>query len=466
MSSPDSELSHARRSVALVVTVLLFFSVRQALPLDSGILEALNLKAESVRTGAAILAVAALLWLTEALPLAATSLLIPLLAAATGSLAVEPALAAFADPVIFLFLGGFILAGTLHEHGLDTWMARGILFLSGGRFLPAAIMLILATAFISMWISNTATAAMMLPLALGVTRSLAGSPDERRRGEVFLLLGIGFAASVGGVGALVGTPPNGIAARQLGLDFNGWFRFGLPVLALWLPAMIAVLLILLRPSWKWRIPSSGAPSSWTGSQRLAASIFGLTVLSWLFSSQLGAFLGVSKGFDTVVALCSIALIFATGCLSWKQAERQVEWGVLLLFGGGLCLGRILEVSGCSAYLARWFTLGTEGWPYPLLVLALAFTITVLSEFASNTAVATLMVPLFAKVAVDMGLPPEQLVIPVALAASCGFMLPVATPPNALIYGTGRVPQRLMLRAGGLLDLACILLLTLFCVLVF
>ncbi len=469
MSDPHGhgqEPGAARRFALLAVAAAGFWLIKNRLPLDEATLAAHQLKAEAVRGGAAVLFAAAFLWLTEALPLAATALLVPLLGVLGAGAGLEPSLACFADPIIFLFLGGFLLAAALHEHRLDAWLAARIVVLGGGRFVPAALMLIVATAFVSMWISNTATAAMMLPLALGLVHSLEGDEGERRRAEIFLLLGICFAASVGGVGSIAGTPPNGIAARQLGLDFTGWFRYGLPTLAVWLPALVGILWLLFRPSWSWRVPLKKAGGPWTAHQWTTAAIFTLTVLAWLCSSQLASLVGLKKGFDSLIVLGSIALIFMTGSLGWKQAEKHVEWGVLLLFGGGLCLGKILEDTGCSLYLARWFTEATHGWPLPLLLLALGTVITLLSEVASNTAVATLMVPIFAKVAVEMGLPPEKLVIPVALASSCGFMLPVATPPNALIYATGRVPHRHMIRAGGLLDVACVLLMTLLAVWVF
>lgn len=462
LSVPDPDENEVRPHVRwfepamLLAAAGLFFAVRRLLPLHEETLATGGLNGDRVRDGLAILSVTAFLWLTEALPVSATALLIPLMAVFFTGSRVESALAPFADPVLFLFFGGFVIAGTLRHHGLDRWLAGRLIAAAHGRFTVAALLMILATAVISMWISNTATAAMMLPLALGMAAKLELPAAERRRAEVFLLLGIAFAASVGGVGSLVGTPPNGVVAQALQLEFNDWFRFGLPAFALFLPALLAILLGFFRPSFSWRIPAETSAWRWTLPRILTLLVFAGVILAWLFSAPLAALLGKPKNFDTVVALCGVAAVCLLRLLPWKELERSVEWGVLLLFGGGLLLGRLLEETGASVFLARGFTVMTGGWPLVLLLLGLAAAVTLLSEFASNTAVATLMVPVFSKVALEMGLPPEKLVVPVGLAASCGFMMPVATPPNALVFGTGKVPQRDMIRCGLLLDAACVL----------
>jgi solute carrier family 13 (sodium-dependent dicarboxylate transporter), member 2/3/5 len=451
---------HGAIAILLAVGVAIWF------PLQTSIVESFQLQTDRVRLGLALLALAAYLWLTEAIPIPTTALLIPVFACFLLKVPVEAALAPFADPIIFLFLGGFVIAGTLSKHQIDHWIATQLIRLSKGHFVIAAISLILTTALISMWISNTATAAMMLPLGLGLASQIQVGAADKQRAEWFLLLGIAFAASIGGVGSIVGTPPNGITAKQLGLDFTGWLKYGLPALAVLLPTMLIVLLAWFRPSWQWRVTLPSSAFSWTRPRRLALAVFLLAVVCWLGSSALAKLCGVTKGFDTLIALGATVLISLLRLLDWKELESSIEWGVLLLFGGGLALGKILEDTGTSLYLARWFTQLSAGLPLPLLLLALIATITLLSEFASNTAVATLMVPIFAKVALEMGLPPEKLVIPVGLAASCGFMLPVATPPNALVYGTGRIPQRVMIGSGFALDLACINAITLLCWLVF
>ncbi len=438
-------------AIATALTALTYF----LLPLDAGILTQFTLDAGMIRAGLALLVLAAYLWLTEALPIPTTALLIPLLAVFMVRMPVESALAPFADPIIFLFLGGFVIAGALSRHQLDHWIATGIIRVSGGKFILAASLLIVATAVISMWISNTATAAMMLPLGLGLCAQIQAPDHEQHRATMFLLLGIAFAASIGGVGTVVGTPPNGITARALGLDFNGWLRYGLPAFGVMLPVLMVVLLACFRPSRAWRVRPPEHQFTWNPQRVLTLGIFCAAVLLWLLSAPLSKALGLTRGFDSLVAMAALIVISMGKLLSWKEIEDSIEWGVLLLFGGGMTLGKLLEDTGASLYLAREFTQLTQGLPLPLLLLALITIITILSEFASNVAIATLMVPIFAKVAVEMGLPPAKLVIPVGLAASCGFMLPVATPPNALVYGTGRIPQRDMIRAGFWLDLGCI-----------
>lgn len=465
----ETELIPHRREVAAVLLLVagaIFVVLRWWLPLDESILSHYRLQADSVRAGLAVLGAASFLWLTEALPVSATALLIPLLGVLASGRPVEQMLAPFADPIIFLFFGGFVIAGALSLQGLDRWVAQSVIQAAGGRFTLASLLLIVVTAVLSSWISNTATAAMMLPLGIGLAHHLQAPVELRRRAELFLLLGIAYAASVGGVGTVLGTPPNAITAEALKLDFPGWLKFGLPTFLLWLPALLGVLLLRYRPSWSWQVRRSAESWTWTRPRLLTLAIFLAAACCWFASRPLGQWLRITKGFDTIVALMAAVSLCLLRLISWKDVERSVEWGVLLLFGGGMVLGRILEDTGTSSYLARVFVSSTQGWPLPVLLLTLAATVTLLSEFASNTAVATLMVPLFVKVAAEMGLPAEKLVIPVGLAASCGFMLPVATPPNAIVYATGRVRQREMIIAGMWLDVICVILVTLLGWLVF
>jgi sodium-dependent dicarboxylate transporter 2/3/5 len=397
------------------------------------------------------------LWLTQALPLPVTALLVPLLAVSAGLETPGAALAPFAHPVIFLFLGGFALAAALQQQGLDRALAAGVLRLAGGRRDRALLGLAAMTALLSMWISNTATAAMVLPLALGLLDADAPDDGDRigDRERVFVLLALAYSASIGGIGTLVGSPPNAIAAAQAGITFSQWLVFGLPAVALLWPLMLAVLWGLLRPRLGGRMAPPPEPFEWTRGRRVTVAIFALTVAGWIGGAPLAAVLGIPGDPDTVVALAAIVALAATGSLHWPTLERSAPWGVLLLFGGGLALSGVMQSSGASRFLAEAVLALVQGAP-PWLVLAgvVAFVV-FLTELVSNTASAALLLPIFLPMAATLGLPPPAAAAAIAVAASCAFMLPVATPPNAIVYATERVPQAQMMRCGFWLNLVCI-----------
>lgn len=410
-----------------------------------------------VRKGLALLVGIGVLWLSEALPLAVTALLVPLGALALGipGVTTTSALAPFADPIVFLFLGGFALATALRAQQLDRKMALALLALSRGHLGGAVALLFAATAVLSMGISNTATAAMMLPLALGMLGSL--EPRDDQRTPAFVLLGVAYAASIGGMGTLVGSPPNAIAARAAGIDFAQWLGIGLPMVALLLPLMGLVLWLVLRPRLDRRIDMVADAIPWTPARVLTLGVFALAALGWVFGAAPLKALGIASP-DTVVALAAAVAVVALGLASWEEISEHTEWGVLLLFGGGLALGQALDQSGASLALGRAVAQALDGAPPVLVLLAVATFMVLLSEFASNTAAAALMVPVFATVASAIGLPPATMTVVVALAASLGFALPVATPPNAMVYATGQIHQRQMLRAGMALNAVGILVL--------
>ncbi len=436
------------RYILVLTAFVLFAAIRFFLPLPTTSAAMVGLDPLHVRTGLAIFTCIAFLWLTEALPLTVTALLVPLLACGSGLMAVKPSLEGFADPLIFLFLGGFAMAAALSAQGLDQWLAHRILRVGKGDFIKVSYLLFAATALISMWVSNTATTAMMLPLAIGILRR---HPSPRNTS--YLLLGTAYSASVGGIATIVGSPPNGIAAARLGISFTDWMRFGLPAVAVLLPLMVVILRLVCRPE-TIAIPPVRQPEfMFTPQRKLTLAIFGITAACWIASSPLAKFFGVTGSFDTLVALAGIAALASTGVVSWKQIERGTDWGVLLLFGGGITLGALLGQSGASLFMARGFAEWTAGWP-PLAITAAAILFVIfLTELTSNTALAALVVPLFYTIAGELGLVPASLVLPLAIAASCSFMMPVGTPPNALVFATGEVPQRQMMRVGLVLNLA-------------
>ncbi|PVZ82166.1 Anion transporter [Serratia sp. S1B] len=409
--------------------------------------------------GLALLVFIGILWLTEAIHITITALLVPIMAIGMGMMSVDKALASFANPTIFLFFGGFALATALHIQKIDRLIANRLLLLARGRMLVAALMLFATTAVLSMWISNTATAAMMLPLAMGILSNL--DREREHNTYVFLLLGIAYSASIGGLGTMVGSPPNAIAAAQLGLDFMGWMKFGIPVMLVLMPLMVGTLYLMLRPSLNHQFSISLEEFTWSPVRKVTLGIFLLTVVCWIFSSHISVFLGGIKQFDTVVAVAAVILIGISGVASWAQIQQNTEWGVLMLFGGGLTLSVILRDTGASKVMAEGMAalFGSSHWF--IIILAVAVFIIFLTEFTSNTASAALLVPIFATVAEALGMPPALLTIVIGIGASCAFMLPVATPPNAIVYGTGMIRQSEMVRVGFWLNIMCVLVVTLF-----
>lgn len=438
-----------RRAIVVVGALAAAAGLHAVLPFEPPVNKAL-----------ALLCLVGALWLTEALHLAVTALLVPVAALWLGfqGLTTAQAFAPFADPIIFLFFGGFALATALRVQHLDRKMAVALLALSRGHFGATVLLLFAATNLLSLGISNTATAAIMLPLALGLLDALGDVPGERRT-RVFVLLGVAYTASLGGIGTLVGSPPNAIAARAAGLDFASWLGIGIPLMLVLVPLMWALLWLLLRPTLHRRVRIEMETVPWNGPRRLTLLVFALTALGWVFGGAPLRAMGIESP-DSVVALLAVIAVVGLGLASWEQVRRHTDWGVLLLFGGGLALSDVLGRSGASLVLGQQLAQVLQGAAPWLVLAAIAAFMVLLSEFASNTAAAALLVPVFAAFAAQMGLPTETLVVLVALAASCGFALPVATPPNAMVYGTGHVPQRQMIRAGLALDALCVLVLTL------
>lgn len=409
-----------------------------------------------VKAGLALFVLIGLLWLTEAISLTFTALLVPLLAVALGLADVRTALASFANPIIFLFLGGFALAAALARHGIDQWLAHKLLSLARGRALPAALMLSVTTALLSMWISNTATAAMMLPLALGLSAPYA---KEFPRYRLFLLLALAWSANLGGIATLVGSPPNAIAAAALGWDFSDWLQVGMPAFIMLFPLALLVLFLGVRP--EANVPRvAGGPAMLFPASReawLVLGIFVLTVTLWIAGKPLASLLSINKDFDAWVAVLAIVLLGITRVVSWQDVEQQASWGVLLLFGGGIALSMIMQSSGTSAWLAAHLSAWMPADHPWITYLVIALFVVFLTELVSNTASAALLVPLLMPVADAVGASPALTAALIAVSASCAFMLPVATPPNALVYGTGYVPQKSMVRNGLLMNMVAALL---------
>jgi sodium-dependent dicarboxylate transporter 2/3/5 len=458
------------RSAGLVLGPLLFVTAL-LLPAPAGMPPA------AWRT-AAVAILLAVWWMSEALPLGATSLLPIVLLPLLGVTPVEDAAAPYAHPTVFLFLGGFLIALAVERCGLHRRAALMILSAAGSRPRNLVSGFMLATAVLSMWISNTAATLMMLPMALSVAGlDDAGDATSSRFGSA-LLLGVAYAASIGGLGTLIGTPPNALLAAYMSdrfgfeIGFGRWMLIGVPLVIVALPlAWLVVTRIVLRLGTE---PLAAAGSGIEAQRAalgpvsraewLVGGITLATALGWMLQPLLARIVPAIS--DTAIALSGALLLFAVP-VRWRAREfpltgRDIErlpWSVLLLFGGGLSLAGAIQASGLAAWLGTALErLG--GLPLPLLVLGVVASVVFLSELASNTAAAATFLPIAGALAVGLGESPLLLVIPAALAASCGFMLPVATPPNAIAYASGRIPMGRMIRTGFLLNVVMIALLTL------
>lgn len=418
-------------------------------------------------------------WVTEAIPIPAAALLpIPLLPI-LGVSSVEAAAAPFANPVIFLFMGGFMLAQAMQRWHLHRRIAFGIIEWTGTapRRLVAGFML--ASAFLSMWVSNTAVAVMMLPIGISVIEVVSGDSGEggSAAGDpafaVALLLGIAYGASIGGTATLIGTPPNaflaGFMADEFGVrvGFGQWMLVGVPLTLILLPL---AWLLLTRVAF--RVDPRGprldaaalrgfqeALGAVSSAEARTAWVFGLTAFAWIFRPVLGGWVpGLSDAGIAIAATLALFMLPAGGrgagaLLDWEWAKR-IPWGILILFGGGLSLAAAISQSG----LAEWIGGALQG-AQRLPILGLMFLVSALlvflTELTSNTASAAAFIPILAGLAVTLGQDPLLLTVPAALGASCAFMLPVATPPNAIVFATGVMRMGHMVRAGFLLNLVVI-----------
>ena len=407
--------------------------------------------------GLALLIFIGILWLTEAFNITVTSLMVPILAIGLNVLPTKAAFAPFSEPIIFMFFGGFVLAAVMNIQKLDLWIANHIIRLARGNLKLTVLYLFAATAGLSLFINNTAVAAMMLPLTLGILKKV--DLKTNRALYVFVLLGVAFSASIGGIGTLTGSAPNAILASQLKITFSEWLFYGIPVAILLMIGMVFSLLVVLRPNFNvpFEISLEGIPL--TSKRKITLAVFVIAAFFLVFGSWLEPFirsvLELSqpiKNFDAVVAMTAVIILCITHTATWSEIQDRTEWGVLMLFGGGLVLGIVLKETGASKILADTIVnyIGMQHWLVMTLVLT-AF-IVFLTEFTSNTATAALMTPIFISVAEGLGLPPVSLAAIVACSASCAFMLPIATPPNAIVFSTGYIKQSEMVKVGFILNI--------------
>lgn len=416
-------------------------------------------------------------WLTEALPLAATALLPLVVLPALGTLPITEVATAYANPLVFLFLGGFLIAAAIERWGLHRRIALHTVRILGARADRLVLGFMLATALLSMWISNTAAAMMMVAIGMAVARP--GEEECPGFGSA-LMLGIAYSASIGGVATLIGTPPNailaGIARSELGIEisFARWMLFGLPLAAVmltltwWLLTRV-IFRLASRPLDAACAGLERAQESLgriTSAERRVLAVFVLVASAWLVSGLAPGLLP-GKVDDSVIALAGAVVLFAIPAgaahrnvplLDWTTAAR-LPWDILVLFGGGFAVAHAFSASGLTTSIAA--TLGSLAGAPPLAMIAgTALLVVFLTEITSNTATASLFLPIMAALAITANMHPLALMVPAGLAASFAFMLPVATPPNAIVFGTRQVSVTQMARAGLLLNLLGTALLTL------
>jgi sodium-dependent dicarboxylate transporter 2/3/5 len=429
----------------------------------------------------------AIWWASEPVPLASTSLLPAALLPTLGVTSAREAVAPFANELVFLYLGGFLLAAGLERWNAHARIAYGLIASIGLTSRRIVLGVMVATGFISMWISNTATAAMMYPIVMAITPLF---PDDRdgRNTRTALLLGLAYAASIGGMGTLLGTPPNLIlagAAQELTgqeVSFLSFFALGLPMVLILLPVCWAMLVFVLFPS-RAALDATAdhvvrdrrrALGPLRGGELATLCVFVTTAVAWVARERKEFGDVVIPGLvdlapritDATIGILGALLLFVIPAtdrdgsrrplLTWNEA-RQIPWDVLLLFGGGLSLAAAMESTGLARFLAEFLS-GFGGLPTVAIYLGLAVFVLLLSELASNTAVASMMMPIVAALAIAVGQPPLALMLVAAMAASTGFALPVATPPNTIVFGSGQVRVRDMVRAGVVLDVIAIVLL--------
>jgi solute carrier family 13 (sodium-dependent dicarboxylate transporter), member 2/3/5 len=411
------------------------------------------------------------LWISEWIPVYLTALLPLLFAVPFGLLTPKDLAQCYGDANIFLFFGGFVMALALEKWGVHEQIARRIIAVVGNKKSNILLGFILSTGLISMWISNTATALMMLPMAMAVVEAMP--PAHRQsRFAIFLMLSIAYAANIGGVGTLIGSPPNTQMASilaenfQIEISFFDWMKIGMPLAILLLIIMFFIFNYLLGSERKDKHDLHFHILPWTKAQKRVLWIFSIVAGLWIFRETFSNMFGINYRDENAAILGALAMFLVPNgdegkqkILRWSDTEK-LPWGILLLFGGGLALAAVLEKNGILSYLATTFeTLGGVSLISAIVILTtLAIFI---SEVLSNLAMVTLFIPVVGIFATQTGLPLVPMAMALTLGASLAFMMPVGTPPNAIVFGSGLLRIKDMIRYGFILNLISLALISLF-----
>ncbi|MGQ0430293.1 MAG: SLC13 family permease [Gammaproteobacteria bacterium] len=426
----------------------------------------------------------AIWWATEALPFAATALVPLAVLPPLGATSAAKLAAGYGNTTLFLILGGFLLGLAMERCNLHRRIAYSIVSWAGGHPQGLVLGMMCATGFVSLWVQNTSTTLMMLPVAVSVAAivspdAVTGDTNARNFGRAIVLC-VAYAATIGGLGTLVGTATNalvvGFMQQNYGetISFARWLAFGIPTVLLLMPV---AWLVLVKIAFPFRLGSQAtardrvlearrALGPMSIAEKRVTTVFVVTALLWITGPLLRALPGLAEFNDTTIALLAGLTLFVVpagtregGALLMGSDLRKLPWEVLLLFGGGLALAEAIQSSGLSDYFGQ--VLGQIGtWPLVGLVAAMATLLVFWTEFNSNVATAATFMPILAAIASASDYPVLMLVAPAAMAASCGFMLPVGTPPNAIVFGTGRLTMQDMIRAGWRVNLASIVVVTL------
>ncbi|MFH1294772.1 MAG: DASS family sodium-coupled anion symporter [Candidatus Aenigmatarchaeota archaeon] len=401
----------------------------------------------------AIVLFAAVLWFSEALPLHVTGLFAAFMLATAGGLTPKEVFPPFFDPIIALLLGGFVLALGLQKHGLDEFLAKRFLSLIGNSPRRVLLGMMLMSAFLSMWITNTASTIIMLALAISILKDSGLKPMKSPYAKA-LILGIAFSATLGGVGTLIGTPPNMIAVKFLadqgiGISFLEWMSIGLPFVLVMLPIIWIVLSLVFRPEVNTlRVcPHKG---SMTGDQKSVMLIFLFTIALWLTTE----IHGISS---YVIAMVPVILLYLFGLLDTNDFSK-VSWPTLILLGSGLSLGSAIAISGLDGIIAASLGSAVTGLPIPVIMLSVVFLGIVLTAFASNTATASIFVPVIIPLTAALGLDLRIMTLLAAISVSLDFIVPIGTPPDTIAYSSGYIKTRDMAVAGSVITIIASLLL--------
>lgn len=462
-----------KKGIFLILGPLLFFCLQQLNPPAGMTAPAYSILCATLWI--------ALWWVTEAAPIAVTALLPIVLFPLTGALDISTTTESYGHKYIFLYLGGFLLAIAIEKWNLHKRIALHLIKAIGTNVKQIILGFMVATAFLSMWISNTATAVMMLPIGMSIISQLKDNPntiaDENQIFGKALMLGIAYSASIGGMATLIGTPPNLVFAGyiqevyNIDISFFQWFKFGLPI-----------SILLLAISWwyltnvAFKFKQKEFPGGKKEIDRLLAELGPIQqeekIVLIVFIAT--AFCWISRAFllelflpqidDTIIAIAAGILLFTIPTkdkedrlINWDDAIK-IPWGIILLFGGGMALASGFEVTGLAEWFGNQMVL-LEALPLFLLLLIIIFSVNFITELTSNLATTAMLLPILAPIALNLNLNPYLLLVSTTVAASCAFMLPVATPPNAVVFGSGylRIPD--MVRAGIWMNIISILILT-------